>query len=264
MSENRKIATLLIVTLFLGVAALGLSAAMPFLTEGDLVVDDYQAALYENGTFVERYTYDVALSNEYRMLFRFFDDRLTFVDASSPHVKFEEMKVPEGVIGYVKDASGEVRTYPAATEAETEFIRSMAYPNEVGLYNPGYFDAGTYVVEYRSVMRPPVEYDDEVAHVNLKLVREHIPYRHLTLTLPDWEGIETIYAYPPGLSVDRQDGTVTVTGRAAANDPVAVELLMPLSYLDQTSGFPHQVDNLRQKTEEGAFWYNLPYHAASV
>jgi len=262
LSENRQIATLVLITFFLGVLAVGAAVVLPPLFEGDLVVDDYQAVFYENGTLVERYTYDVQVSGEYRMLFRYFDDTLTFVDTASPHIRYLGMDVPEGVIGYAKDYSGGIVVVPDATESEKEFIRGSAYANELGIYNPAYFDEGTYTVEYRFAVVPPIEYDSENTHLNLKLVREHIPYRHLSITLPAWTGIEKVYAYPPGLDVAEDGTTVTITGSAAENDVVAVELLLDAGAKDRLNGVPSQVDDLKGKTESAAFWYNLPYSAA--
>lgn len=144
LSENRQIATLVLITFFVGALAVGAAVVLPPLFEGDLVVDDYQAVFYENGTLLERYTYDVRVSGEYRMLFRYFDDTLTFADRESAHIRYLGMEVPEGVIGYAKDYSGDVVVVPDATETEKAFIRQNAYANELGIYTPEYFDAGTY------------------------------------------------------------------------------------------------------------------------
>ena len=68
MSETKQLAVLVIASLVLGILGLALVTAIPSLFEGNLVVDSYDAVLYENGTLTEQYTYDVKTSGQYRML----------------------------------------------------------------------------------------------------------------------------------------------------------------------------------------------------
>ena len=88
MSETKQLAVLVIAGLILGIIGIVLVSSVPPLFEGDLVVDSYDAVLYENGTLTERYTYDVRTSGEYRMLFRFWEAPLTFGPGSGPSVQF--------------------------------------------------------------------------------------------------------------------------------------------------------------------------------
>ena len=103
MSETQQLAVLVIATLVLGIIGLGLVTVIPPLFEGNLVVDSYDAVLYENGTLTEQYTYDVRISGEYRMLFRFWEAPVTFSTGSRPSVQFVSATVPSGTIGYAKD-----------------------------------------------------------------------------------------------------------------------------------------------------------------
>ena len=70
MGETKQLAALVIAALVIGIIGLILISLVPPLFEGDLVVSSYQATLYQNGTLHEQYTYDVANSGEYRMLYR--------------------------------------------------------------------------------------------------------------------------------------------------------------------------------------------------
>ena len=96
MSEIKQLALLVIATLVLGIIGLGLITVIPPLFEGNLVVDSYDAVLYKNGTLTEQYTYDVRISGEYRMLFRFWEAPLTFGISSKPSVQFVSATVPSG------------------------------------------------------------------------------------------------------------------------------------------------------------------------
>jgi uncharacterized membrane protein len=55
--------------------------------------------------------------------------------------------------------------------------------NEAGCYAPGYFAAGRYTVKYIFNVYPPIEYDSEFAHLNLKLASVHLPYRNVAIDI---------------------------------------------------------------------------------
>ena len=204
VTERQQILILVAITLLVGVLAVAGAAALPGLFRGNLDVQNYDAVFFENGTLIERYTYDVRSAGEYRMLYRYWNAPLTFGAVDRPHIEFLGMTAPPGTVGYVKDSWGEVRTASgAATPSDIATIRSLAFDNEVGLFKSGYFAPGTYTVEYRYRVRPPVEYDNQWAHLNLKLVDEHVPYRNLRITLPFAGVIEEVYTHPPTLEIER-------------------------------------------------------------
>ncbi len=59
MSETRQMATLMAITLAIGVIALALALLLPGALEGNLAIDRYDAAISPDGTLTERYTYVV-------------------------------------------------------------------------------------------------------------------------------------------------------------------------------------------------------------
>ena len=59
MSEKSQLTALVIGGLVLGIIGLLAVTFIPPLFEGNLVVDSYDAVLYENGTLVEHFTYAV-------------------------------------------------------------------------------------------------------------------------------------------------------------------------------------------------------------
>ncbi len=265
VTEQQQILILVAITLLIGVLAVAGAVALPGLLQGDLDVGHYDAVFYENGTLIERYTYDVRAAGEYRMLFRYWDAPLTFAAIDRPHVEFLGMTAPPGVIGYARDSGGEVRTAAgSATPSDLATIRNLALDSEVGIFNPGYFAPGTYTVEYRYLVRPPVEYDSQWAHLNLKLVDEHVPFRNLRITLPFAGDIEEVYTHPPTLDIERTADAVVITGSASQNDALNVELILDPAFTEKVGGFGEFVPDVRQKAADANRWPPLLYGAANI
>ncbi len=102
----QQLAVLVIASLVLGILGLALVTAIPSLFEGNLVVDSYDAVLYENGTLTEHYTYDVKTSGQYRMLYRSWEAPLTFAPVPHPSVEIRSASPPDGTVAYAKNDSG--------------------------------------------------------------------------------------------------------------------------------------------------------------
>jgi len=134
----------------------------------------------------------------------------------------------------------------------------------VGIFNPGYFAPGTYTVEYRYLVRPPVEYDSQWAHLNLKLVDEHVPFRNLRITLPFAGDIEEVYTHPPTLDIERTADAVVITGSASQNDALNVELILVPAFTEKVGGFGEFVPDVRQKAADANRWPPLLYGAANI
>ena len=256
---------MVIASLIVGIIGLFLIAIIPPLFEGNLVVDTYDAALYANGTLTERYTYDVKTSGEYRMLFRSWNAPLTFGTAAGQNVQFVSVNPPSGTIGYAKDVGGNVIvTDGPESSAFQSTITTLAETNEVGIFNPDYYSDGKYTVEYSYILHPPLEYDSTTSHLNLKFAGgSHIPYRTIRITIPA-KNVEQVYVYPPFMVVRNDGDTYTITGSAAADENVAVELLATADGLSAIPGIRTEVADLKSKTASGSFWYNLPYFVASL
>jgi uncharacterized membrane protein len=265
VSEKKQLAIIVITGLVIGIIGLVLIAVIPPLFEGNLVVDSYEAVLYENGTLTEHYTYDVRESGEYRMLYRSWEAPLVFNSTNQPSIQFLLVEPPAGTYGYAKDNQHTtfVKDYPQGTSV-TNQIASLAESNEVGIYKPDYFDSGTYRVGYSYIIHPPIEFDSSTEHLNLKLAgTSHIPYRSVKITIPAGN-VEQVYVYPPFMNVRNDGNTYTITGSAAADENVAVELLTKVGGLSGIPGFRSEVADLKSKTDSGSFWYNLPYLLANL
>jgi uncharacterized membrane protein len=256
VTEKKQLAVLVIVTLAIAIVAVLFTSMLGFLMEGDLVIDHYEASFQADGTLTEKYIYEVKSSGRYRMLFRYWEDDLSLSPLQSPYIEFEGMSKPPGVVGYIKDYRGDVTLEEGDNPEYVDFITRMAENNEVGIYNPSYFAAGTYTVTYRYGLHPPIEYDDEFAHLNIRLVDEHIPYRDLTITYPA-AYVREIYPHPPGLSVDTSGEQYFVTGSLAGDEVLGMELLLSKEAIPELQGFPKFVSDVAEKTREANPWYDI-------
>lgn len=264
MSETRSLLFLVVLAIILGAVAVILSLAIPALMEGDLVVDRYQATLQEDGSFKETYTYEVKSSGKYRMLYRYWQDPLSSQPLDTPHIQIIDMEKPEGTVGYLKDRSGEVTLYSEDNPEYIRFVRDRAERNEVGIYNPGYFPAGKYTVSYTYRLFPPVEFDAIDAHLNLRLVDEHVPFRDLEIRIPERYARE-VFPHPPGLAVTREGGWVTIRGNAAADEVLGVEMLFSAAESQGMPGFFVSVEDVRGKTlAANPFYHRVPLLGAWV
>ena len=126
----------------------------------------------------------------------------------------------------------------SATESSRSTIEDLAYYDEVGIFNPDYYNSGQYSAEYTYVVNPPLEYDSTTTHLNLKLAGEsHIPYRDVKVTLPA-RGIDQVYVYPPLMKTEKTGDTYVITGSLAANEILAVEMLGSVRWIQPVPGLP--------------------------
>jgi len=198
VSETKQLAILVIASLILGILGLALVTAIPSFFEGNLVVDSYDAVLYENGTLTEHYTYDVKTSGQYRMLYRSWEAPLTFTPVSHPSVEIISASPPQGTVAYAKNDTGSVIVYGDSSKGISKStISQLALTNEAGIFKPDYFNSGKYTVGYTYVIHPPIEYDSASTHLNLKLAgTNHIPYRSIKITVPA-DSVQQVFVYPP-------------------------------------------------------------------
>ena len=263
MSETKQITVLVIVTLIIGIISLIAILTIPALLQGDLIASSYNAVLYSNGTLHETYTYVVGTSGEYRMLYRSWTAPLTFTAANQSSIELDKIEAPAGTIGYAKDYAGNVFiATPGLGSSVSDQVGYLADNDEVGIYNPEYFTAGTYTVGYTYTIYPPIEYDSVNDHLNLLLAgNSHIPYQSVQISIPA-TNVTQVYAYPPSLATEKTRDTYTFTGSASADENVAVEILTTPGGLSQIPGYRSNVQGLAGSTSSGSFWYDLPYYFA--
>ena len=253
MSETKQLAIVLTSVIAIGIIGLGLAQYIPSILVGDVVVKEYHATFYLNGTLVEDYIYEVKEPNKYRMLYRVWDAPVSLSNLNQPYIEVLDVKTPEGSVGYVKDYKGRVWA-----SSHIEEIRGLAELNEVGCFNPNKFDAGVYEVRYVFRVHPPVECDGKLCHVNLKLADKHLPYLNVALTLEDNGLIEEVYPHPPSLKIAR-DGWTGISGSSWSDELLEVELLLKPDVLKTLDGFIKEVDDVKSKTAQANVSYQIQY-----
>ncbi|UCD44646.1 MAG: DUF2207 domain-containing protein [Candidatus Bathyarchaeota archaeon] len=264
MSERRQILTLVVVTAIIGILAVALTGyvALPSSDGRDIVVEEYRATFHADGTLEEEYTYAVRVQR-FRMLYRNWEAPLSAEPLAEPNVEMVNVEPPEGALAYYKDHSGTVYVGGLGNAYSRE-IRSLAYDNEAGAFNPNYYPPGRYTVSYTFIVHPPIEHDDTHAHLNLKLAGEHMRYDQVTITFQDAEDIIEVYPHPPNLEVERQGSSIVVTGSSEEDELLEVELLMNREALNRLEGFPEDVANVKTRTENANSATNLKYGAATA
>jgi hypothetical protein len=104
-------------------------------------------------------------------------------------------------------------------------VRSLAELNEVGVFRPERFQAGTYTVRYVFAIHPPLEYDDDLCHLNLKLASQHLTYRNVRLTINDASQVVAAYPHPPLLKETRTGNEIVFSGSVAKDELLELEIL---------------------------------------
>jgi len=265
LAETRQIAALILLTFLVGISGLTLVSYIPSLTEEDTVVDEYVATFYANGTLVEDYTYLVKASGRYRMLYRVWDAPLSIGELNKPYIQFLRA-FSQGQITYVKDFQGSVwvedrfKNDPQILAS----VRSLADLNEVGIFNPNRFGAGTYKIRYVFLLHPPLEYDDSWCHLNLQLASSHLKYRNVKVVINDSGYSEAVYLRPPPMRETREGNQIVFLGNAAKDELLEVELVFKKDILTVLNGFSKRVDNVKGLTASANSLYLTQYRIAQI
>ena len=78
----------------------------------------------------------------------------------------------------------------------------LADANEAGVLDPGRFDPGAHQVDFLFDVHPPLEFDEDVGHLNLLLAYEHREYREVEIVLADADYIQESIVDPGAVVVD--------------------------------------------------------------
>lgn len=268
MAETKQIATLVLLTLIVGISGLALIKYLPPLFEGDVVVDEYVVTLYANGTLVEDYTYEVKVSNQHRMLFRSWDAPLSREQLNRPHIQFLYARAfsSEQLIIYMKDFQGTVWTEDRFRNDQQMLglVRSLAELNEVGVVKASGLAAGSYKVRYAFLLHPPLECDEDLCHLNLQLANKHLTYRTVQLIIEDVDRSVAIYPRPPPQKEIRNGNRAIFYGSSSKDQLLEVEVLFKRDVLTVLNGYVRKVDNVKGLTTQANTLYLVQYNAAHV
>jgi len=247
MSRLREKTTAILLIVIFMISAFTVAHA---LAEGDdITIDEYKATFYPDGTLIEEYTYTIR-TQRYRMLFRYWDAPLSIDPLGQPYVELVDIEAADTGFWYFKDSLGTIsvdETYPGSSRHVQE-IRDLAYRNEAGSYNPNYYSPGTYTTRYTFKLHPPLEYDDDDAHLNLMLARDHMAYEEVTLIFENADYIDTLYSHPISYKVSKEGDRIVVTGSSGEDELIEVEMLIDLDALEAMDGFPTRVEGVRFRT----------------
>ncbi len=264
MADTKQITVLVIITLLVGIVGLVLVDRLPSLTEEDVVVDDYVATLYANGTLVEDYTYLLKVSNKYRMLYRVWDAPLSTNALDRPYIQFLRASSPQRIMFYVKDYQGSVLLEDQYRNNSSilNLVRSLATQSEVGIFNPSRFSAGRYSIRYVFQVHPPLESDSEICHLNLQLAKEHLRYRSVKLILKDTDYVLSTYTRPASLTQTKGSEGITYQGSIEKNELLELEILFKIDVLQVLRGFPRRVNDVTVLTVKANNAYLSQYYIA--
>lgn len=260
MNERNQIGLLLIITLGLALAVNIVPLLYSF--EGDAVVSDYSAVFYSNGTLEETFTYKINVEGK-RFLFRFWEDRLSMTQIPSAHIMLVDIEAPQGTIRYVKTYTGQLSSFDDSNADILFQIDQLAYNNEAGAFKPGGYEIGEYTVKYTYLVKPPLEYDDEYAHLNLKLATEHLPYKKVRVAFENPGYILNSYPHPPTLRRTTEGNMIVFTGSSGEDELLEFEFLMTKDALTALDGVERRVENVKGLTVDANRWYSLEFQAAT-
>ena len=263
MVEQKQILTLLVVTFIIGVAGIAGVYLYRSLGQSSDVVETYTATLHPNGQLDETYVYKLT-SKDTAMLYRNWDDPLSFGPVvGQGYIAPLSIDAPAGTIAYIKDHYGQVTVMSASADdyAISEIAR-LAYSNEAGCYGAQDFPPGTYTISYVFTSYLPIEHDSGYEHFNLQLARIHIPYRNVNIIIADAGYVEEIYPHPPSMNMRREGNQIIITGSAAENELVEVEMLMKRGAHQIQTGFASEVPNVEGLTRSANSRYSLMYNGS--
>lgn len=261
MSERNQILLLVAVTAIIAIAGTQV-ATMISGSEGEAVVSQYTAKLYADGRLEETFTYKIN-ANDKHFLYRYWEAPLSLDELNYAHIQLLDIDVPAGTYWYVMDHEGTLHTSDTIDIYSYNDIHMLAYWNEAGAYNPNYYAPGEYTVKYYYQVRPPLEYDDEYSHLNLKLASDHIVYQNVRVEIEDVGYYETVYPHPPTLKKSSDKNWIIYTGSSAENELLEFEFLMSPEALSHIDGFPSQVDDIKAQTVNANNAYRFEYIIAT-
>ena len=227
------------------------------------VVESYTATLHIDGKLDETYIYKLT-SSDTAMLYRNWDDSLSLTPLIGyGYITPLNIVAPSGTIAYVKDINGVVTVISGSADgyARSEIAR-LAYDNEAGCYGAQDFPPGAYTISYSFKLFLPIESDSSHDHLNLQLARIHIPYKNVSIIIPNAGYVVEVYPHPPSMVVRREGGQIVIAGSAAENELVEVEMLLKPGAHQIQTGYASEVPNVEGLTRSANFWYSLNYNGS--
>ncbi len=261
MSERRQILLLVAITLVIAVAATQVSNLFG-AAEGDAVVTNYTAVFHSDGRLEETFTYKINVADK-RFLYRYWEAPLSNKELNYAQVELLNIDVPDGTFWYLMDNTGTLYAANNIDQKSASTISILAYRNEAGAFNPNGYNPGEYTVKYWYKVRPPLEYDSEYSHLNLKLASDHIPYKNIRVEIENAGFLDKIYPHPPTLKRSTDKNMIVYTGSSAENELLEFEFLMTPDALNHIDGFPSQEVDVKAQTVDANNKYGFEFLVAT-
>ncbi|XRO74734.1 DUF2207 family protein [Methanocaldococcus sp. 28A] len=253
MKEEKKIIIFCSVVFIVGV--LGVFFVNSNIMElSNIYVKNYEANLYigKNLTLEEKYTYVILVDGRYRMLYRDWKVPLTYNESLEiPYIRVLNLSASsKNMVGYVVDYKGDIFVFGNVDRWIISNLYNLVYEyyirNEVGFYNPHYYNAGIYTTNYKFYIYPPIETDNKVYHINLLLADEHLPYKTVKINIIDKNNsILNLFVYPSTYKVYKTSFGYTIEGSSPKDEPIEIEMLLKPN---SVNGFLNYMDKVEEKT----------------
>jgi uncharacterized membrane protein len=228
-------------------------------------IEKYQARFYPDGRLEEKFTYQLN-QDGFRMLFRSWRAPVSLKSLEIPYIEVIDVIGPIGTISYLVDNSYEpfIISPLGANPSDYWDLLMLAEANEVGVMNPGRFDPGVYEVIFLFNIHPPLEFDDEIGHLNLMFASEHLEYKSVEIVFVDASYVQEIFSHPPSLQLERQDGDIIITGKSGKDMLLEVEMLIELDAIRAFDGFPNFISDIRESTVRVNSILKMEYSASLI
>ncbi|MCX6677193.1 MAG: DUF2207 domain-containing protein [Methanothrix sp.] len=256
MGEERQAAVLIGLVFLVGLVGLFLTGGLPGMggsfapgiSLGDVYVDSYRADIYLNGTLAEQFLYNIGASGKYKMLYRSWKMPLSEQSPNSPYISLLNVSPPQGTVPYMKDRAGNVTVLSAQGIGYAGRIADLAENNEAGCLQPQMFSTGEYRIDYRFLIHPFIECDQEFCHWNLRLADDHLPYRKVTIYIHDPDNLLVSLFPHPKMDYRRVGDAWVITGSSPKDKMIELEMLLRPEASRHIDGFPRQVSDVKGKT----------------
>lgn len=246
-------------------------------TLGSIWVDRYSADVYLNGTLKETFQYAIRQSGKYRMLYRNWKTPLSAEPLNEPYVEPVRVLAPKGTIPYIKDDINGARIlapngtyYPSSSYELWPYggrIADISDNNEMGHYIMSSNFRTSLDAGYKSVVHPAILSDDDHSYIRLNLANEHLPYKHLAVTVHDPEehipGLFTV----PKMDVKRDGTDWVISGSSRQDQPLQIDLLLKSEPSLSMQGFVQPSEDVAaqfQREEASHSWSDLLATAYSI
>ncbi len=246
MGEDRKLLTVFTV-------CVGISLISLLLSQYDIrnlvkpLTANYRAEiiLEERIYLKEAIVFEVKKEKKFKMLYRLWKVPLVYkTTLSKPYLQVIDFS-GDGT-AYLKDYKGNVFLKESNSELGELALRK-ALRNEVGIIKQEGFEKGEFTVLSEYWIFPPLNYDENYTHVNLKLADEHIPYNRVEIVISDPRNlIKKVYPHIPLFSLERNETLWILEGKAPENKLVEIELLLKN---DNLEGFTSYIPRVKDRVE---------------